>query len=102
VHPWVAAGKHVAEIGDRHARVERGGREPAMAEQRLDVTQIGTIAQQMRRARVSQRVRREPGAEATAVILDARAETCGAQARAVAREEECRIDLRDKLRSALG
>jgi hypothetical protein len=92
VHPWVAARKHVAEIGDRDARVERGGREPAMAEQCLDVMQIGAAAQQMRRAGVSQRVRDEPDADAMAVVPDTCAQACGTETGTIAREEERGVD----------
>ena len=34
-----------SEIGDRDARIEGGRGQAAMAEQRLDVTQIGAAAQ---------------------------------------------------------
>ena len=55
-----------------------------MAEQRLDVPQIGAAAQQMRRAGVPQRVRRQPEAEAATVVFDARPQACSAEAFAVA------------------
>ena len=42
-----------------------------MPEERLDVTQIGTTAEEMRRARVPERVRCEPDADAATVIVDA-------------------------------
>ncbi len=71
-----------------------------MPEQRLDVAQVGTAAQQVRRAGVSQPVRCELHADAT--VLNPRPEARGAEAGAVAREEERGVDLRDELRPALG
>ena len=59
-----------------------------MAEQRLDVAQVGAAAEQMRRAGVAQRVWREADPEASPVGLDPRAQARGAEARAVAREKE--------------
>jgi len=49
MHAWVAAGHHRAEVRDGDTRVERGRRQPAMAEQRLDVAEIGAAAQQLER-----------------------------------------------------
>ena len=98
----MTARDHVAEIGDGDARVERGGRQTAMAEQRLDMAQIGAAAQQMRRAGVPQRVRRESHAQATARELDTRAETDRAEPRAGASEEERRFGTSHERRSALG
>src|SRR5215218_8474259 len=51
----------------------------------------------MRGARVPERVRCEPDADATTVILNARAQACGAEACTVARVEERRVDLRHEL-----
>lgn len=73
-----------------------------MAEQRLDVPQIGAAAQQMRRAGVAQRVWREPDADASTVIMDACAEACGAQAHTIARQEEGGVDAGREFRPALG
>ena len=73
-----------------------------MAEQRLDVTQIGTAAQQMRRAGVPQRVRREPQAEATAVVLEAHPQAHRGEPTPMTRDEERRADRRDECGSAVG
>lgn len=93
---------HRSEIGDRDARVERGRGEAPMAEQRLDVAEIGAAAQQMRRAGVPQRVRREVQAETTAIVLEAHAETHGGEPTSMAREEERSVDATRELRSTVG
>ena len=61
-----------------------------MADQRLDAAQVGAAAEQMRRARGPQRMRREPDTDASTVILDPRAQARNAETRAIAREEERR------------
>src|SRR5262245_4668237 len=47
-------------------------------------------------------MRCEPDADATTVILNARAQARGTEAGTITREEERRVDLRDELRSDLG
>jgi hypothetical protein len=76
MHARVTAGHHVAEIADGDARVEHGGREMAMAEQHLDVAQIGAAAEHMRRAGVAQRMRCELEAEAATVVWVNTTEPC--------------------------
>ena len=51
-----------------------------MPKQRLHVTDIGAAAEQVRGAGVPERVRSEPDAEATSVVLDARAQGLRPQA----------------------
>ncbi len=63
-----------------------------MAEQRLDVTQIGAAAEQMRRARVPQRMWSEPHTDPAAVVLDACAEARRTEAGAIAGKEERRVE----------
>lgn len=102
MHARVTASNYVTQIGDRDACVERRGGEAAMAEQCLDMPQIGAAAQQMRRAGVAQRVGREPDTDASTVIVDAYAEACGAEARTVAREEGRRVEAGRELGPAVG
>jgi hypothetical protein len=102
VHSRVTPSHHVAEIADGDTRIERGGGEAAVAEQRLDVAQIGAAAEQMRRARVPERMRREPETETAPVVCDARSQACRAEACPIAREQERGVDLRDELGSAGG
>jgi hypothetical protein len=53
-------------------------------DRRLAKVMLSAAAEQMRSASVPQGVRREADEDATAVGLDARAETCGAETRTIA------------------
>ena len=57
VPPRVRSGEDLAQVLDGHPRVERRRREAAVAEQLLDVADVGAAAEEVRRAGVAQRVR---------------------------------------------
>ena len=57
--PRMAAFQHPAQVLDVDPRVARRGLQAPVAEQLLDVAHVGAAAQQVRRAGVAQRVRRD-------------------------------------------
>lgn len=88
----VGALNHGAQVVDRDAGVDRRRREASMSEQLLDVADGCAAAKEMRGARVSERVRRERGADRAGVGLDHEAHTARLETRAVTRKKERGIE----------
>jgi hypothetical protein len=84
----VRSGEHLAEVLDRDPRIERRRREAAVPEEFLHMADVGAASQEMSRAGVPQRVRRDGDADRSAVPLHHRTQARNAQPPAVTGDEE--------------